>query len=227
MSQMNFYQQRNRLFAKRVNDRWSRILLSSSYRNSAYGADIKDILGASDFADFAREAYSSGKGYSIRTNPLTGEKEMFVAGSRSVGDWILNVYDGAIYGAENVASSKADAFWDDSKLPKNKRPKLSWADPFRKYGEWRLGRIARREGVDVVYGHSRGGALVADMNVGNAKKIGLDSAMWIATNKELDNYNQGGDMDHPFQQSFDAAIGLTGKKNHTLNLGDHFHHAWD
>lgn len=123
------------------------------------------------FQEFAKEAYSAPDGYSIRINPVTNKKEMFVAGTRDLSQWALNFYDGLLhmYGYGNIQILDI------------------WR--FRKQNE--LGQIATDNGVEVVYGHSRGGALVADMPLNQCtQRVGLDAAMMLAVNKNMVNLNE-------------------------------------
>ena len=89
-------------------------------------------------------------------------------------------------------------------------------------------RAAKENGVQVIYGHSRGGAILADMNTNpDVQKVGLDSAMIISENKDMLNLNEykRGSL-NPYDY-FDGLIGFGGKKNVTVNLGDNMHHAWN
>ena len=217
-----FKQQKARATAKRLNTIFKQ---NQQPLPKFHEESYEETLRNPDFDSFVQDGYK--KGYTIRTNPRTGKKEMFVAGSRSIGDWVLNAVDAGLYGVENLVSPLVDEVWEEgTSLPAESRPHLDKLDVFRQYGQWRLGRIARREDVDVVYGHSRGGAMVADMNVGTADKVGVDSAMWIAREKDMVNFNEGGEWLHPTSY-FDLALGVTGKKNVTLNYGSKVHHAWN
>lgn len=166
----------------------------------------KVSLGHPSFDQFAREAYDDvNNGYAIRVNPTTGDKEMFIAGTKPPGhgQWLLNVWDMPWYNLSNVTNIEG----------------------FKKMDPWRYRKtkyfedIAREEGVDVIYGHSRGGAIVADMNVdSHVTKVGLDAAMSIAADKNLMNLQEAA--------WFDQAIGKSGKENVIFDLGPKFHSVW-
>lgn len=162
-------------------------------------AVITHTLARKDFDSFVIQAYANKEGYAIRINPITGEKEMMIAGTRTKQDWASN----AIETLENKVLGTPYTPW---------RSKAT-----RKYE-----RIAKKEGIDIVYGHSRGGAIVADMNV-PATKVGLDAAMVLASNKELWNLNEGGTR---VTGLFDRGIGLTGRNNESLDLGKGIHKVW-
>lgn len=147
---------------------------------------IDNTLYDRGFDDFVVAAYNSPEGYAVRWNPRTRQKEMIVAGTRYMKDWPVNVMD----------TFAGQTPW--------------YRNAVRKYN-----RIATKEGVKVVYGHSRGGALVADMK-GPYDKYGLDAAMIMANNKELKNYTG--------KSVFDRLIGYGGKRN--IYRRSKFHKVW-
>jgi len=98
---------------------------------------------------------------------------------------------------------------------------FSRADRVRANYTKRLERIAKEHDVDVIYGHSRGGAIVADMNI-PATKVGIDAAMLIANNTSELNLSEAGSL----IGLFDAVIGLTGQENEHVDLGNHMHKIW-
>ena len=56
-------------------------------------------LDRSKMDEFLTAAYDNPNGYAIRINPMTGKKEMMIAGTRSrndygVRDWVQNVAEG-------------------------------------------------------------------------------------------------------------------------------------
>ena len=184
----------------------------------------KSVIGASDFTQFAEDAYSSKDGYVIRRNPVTGDKEMFVAGTRNVAQWALNIWDIPITLIEHPSQVLGPEYrWVDhvnTALEKTTGVHLiSWLDPWRRRKTKHLEQVAFENKVDVIYGHSRGGAIVADMETRDGvKKVGLDAAMLITKNKDLLNLNEA--------EWFDSMIGTTGQHNKTMNLGPRFHSAW-
>lgn len=152
-----------------------------------------------NFNDFALRAYSSKNGYAIRRNPVTGDTEMFIAGSRSGGDWASNLLEGIntgllTDGLTGIELPELDPFgrkWQRG---------MNWRrDAARRYDE-----IAQRNGVDVTYGHSRGGAIIGDMKYGG-RKVGLDSAQIISDDPSNLNLEDG--------RWFDAILGMRGEHN--------------
>lgn len=188
---------------------------------------IDEIISQPDFEYMMSAAYShhlgehgdnTGLGISIRTNPHTGEKEMFVAGSQGWKDWTLNVVDAVYYGGEKLFHKPIDKAWEKyTNLPAYFRPKLYEFDLYRQEREKKISEIAKSEHVDTIYGHSRGGAVVADLDY-SGRKIGLDAAMIIAANTEMPDYKRPG--------LFDYTLGLTGKQNVTVNTGHGIHWAY-
>jgi len=183
---------------------------------------LNETIGREDFDDFKTSAYSSPDGYSIRYNPISGEKEMFVAGSRNVGDWVGNTVDSVLYNLD-LGMDRSD----DSEEEPN--PLGTWLgsmayrlDVPRQRAERKYEEIAKREGVEVLYGHSRGGAIVADMNVPGVSKVGLDSAMLIAKNRDMLNLKEGG-----IRGTFDTLIAARGTNNVNDDLGPNFHSVWN
>lgn len=158
---------------------------------------LKRTLKHPSFKEFARMAYDAKDGYSIRTNPITNKKEMFVAGTRNLSQWALNAYDGL--------------------LNMNGLGNIQILDPYKFMKQNELGQIATANNVDILYGHSRGGALVADMPLPRCtQRIGLDAAMMIAGNKDIINLNEGGGW-NPVGK-FDEYIGQTGHQNITVDF---------
>lgn len=155
---------------------------------------LQDTSRLGGFGTFGDQAYDAERGYRIRTNPLTGEKEMFVAGTRNAKDWLANLTEGV---------------WMNTGL------RQIPIDPFRyrtRYSK-ELSDIAKEKGVTRVFGHSRGAALVNDMQ-GDFEKVGLDGAMMLAKDKNMMNLTGAGMFRHdPKTAVFDGIIGATGKAN--------------
>jgi len=127
-------------------------------------------------------AYKARQGYSI--GDVNGEKVMYVSGSRNAVDWALNAI-GPI-------------------IPKKRRY-------IQKATARRLHKIAVDRDVDVVIGHSRGGALVSAMPGRGYKKASVDGAMIIANDKSIFNVAQ--------DQPFDRVIGYGGENTHYVKAG--------
>lgn len=189
-------------------------------------AAIRQSLGDSSFNDFANAAYTSSEGYSLRVNPNTGEREMFIAGTRSVFDWVSNALEVRVpkekFFSKHIFADLADS---------EHKGVGHHATPWRKHAQEHYENIVRDEQVDVIYGHSRGGAIVADMHLPpNVQKVGLDAAMVIADEKDMLNYYEAGPDSGKgwtwIKSRFDAGIGLSGKNNQHLNLSKKFHHSW-
>jgi len=185
--------------------------------------EIKANVSHPDFKYFAKDAYKSKDGYSIRFNPETGQKEMFIAGTRHASQWALNVIDGVLYTADSAASATVNdvvgGFLSEIGIPEKLHPHVeshlfSKLDRPRVKKEKFFADIAEKEGVDVVYGHSRGGAMAADLDV-DTQKIGLDAAMMIAHDKHALNLYEGYEgMEIPNPMGiFDEVIGATGENN--------------
>lgn len=185
--------------------------------------DVEESLKQQDFRDFVHKGYASKDGYSLRTNPKNGEKEMFIAGSRHASDWFWNGTDAVLYGADKVLNKMESAaitgVSDLTGIPFPKHPvdikAFEYLDKPRHKKQSFFEKIARDNNVQTIYGHSRGGAYVADMNV-DATKVGLDAAMLIARDTSLANFEEGGGI-NPLGL-FDEIIGLTGDQNITTDF---------
>lgn len=199
---------------------------------------IKEILSDPSFGQFAAEAYEADKGYSIRVNPMTGETEMFVAGTRDIGQWGLNLYDAAAQLVDStfnkLADTTANRLFDNVPFHKYIAPHVDLpnqhtaehADVWRKNKTAYYEQVARDNHVKVIYGHSRGAALVADMKLKGVTKIGLDGAMSITHNRDMVNYNEWGTGQ--VTGAFDGLIGFGGKKNIALDTDrKHFHSVYN
>lgn len=146
---------------------------------------LKSTIASPSFQNFAGLAYALPSGFAVRINENTNKKEMFVAGSRTMTDW-----------KNNLSEYTRNGLYDEWRLNKQEQ----------------IADIAAKEKVDVVYGHSRGGALVADMPLPMCtQKIGLDAAMVLAGNKDMLNLTESGTGN--WGSSFDKMLARTGRYN--------------
>lgn len=165
-------------------------------------SDIKRTINDKSFAKFADKAYSAKRGYAIRTNPRTKEKEMFVRGTtfkRFGAEWAQNLAEAPVIPRMGLGGTIAG---DVSRH-------------FRRQYSKFLSDVAQKNNVSVVYGHSRGGAIVEDMNT-RAKKVGVDAATILNSRSTLTNYRQ--------RQFFDALIGANSASTVT---SDRWIPIWD
>lgn len=138
-----------------------------------------------DMAFLERQAYLSKRGYSI--GYVHGKKVLYVSGSRNFTDWVFNAADDIIPARfHHVSNTTAK----------------------------KLTRIAKREGVDVVVGHSRGAMLVAKMDIPDNKKLGLDGALRLAPANRRDMMNLYQD------QLLDKFISRRGTNKKKYKLGN-------
>ena len=238
-----FRNQDKRNYASAVNKQLNYIS-NPSHERKPYGLLQKAIgnrdtqymshrLSQDDFDINMKIAYATPDGYFIRYNPETGEKEMYVAGTRTTDQWLGNAYDALSMSLEKPVRKEYDRIMSTAGAPKWLSDGLY--TPYNKsllYRKTRgayqnkLAEAARANNVDVVYGHSRGAALVADAPFDPpVQRVGLDGAMLIADNKDMYNLYEGGSGG--LTSYFDEVIAITGKNNETLNLGDHIHHVWN
>lgn len=165
------------------------------------------FLEKSKMSEFLTAAYDNPNGYAIRVNPLTGKKEMMIAGTRnrgdfSIRDWTQNIAEGihhTPYGKELTEAFMGEGAWDKFDFIG------SYSESKRDEGSARYEAIAREENVDVVYGHSRGAAVMSGMN-GPWESVGLDGASYIGHHKSYTNIVQKKGI-------FDRMIGAGHKGN--------------
>lgn len=168
----------------------------------------KQYLSDAKVSEFMNAAYESPDGYSIRVNPLTGKKEMFIAGTRSRGgdfairDWLQNAAEGIHHAP--LLEEGVDSFFGEGTF-EGLDVIGSWSEAQRDKGSARYSEIAKDNGVEVVYGHSRGAAVMSGMK-GGFIKVGLDGASAIGHDDEYVNIVQRWGL-------FDRAIGLGHKGN--------------
>lgn len=182
---------------------------------------LKEIIKDKSFDSFAKEAYNSKEGYAIRINPITGDREMFVAGSRSAGDWLSNLIEtGNSLILDSELRHPYEALVDDVQevLPFDiKTNAMSRGTSWRRQASVKYTKIAKQQGIATVYGHSRGGAIVADMDT-QATKVGLDAASLIGDSKDTLNIREN--------RWFDHLIGVTNKNDEVWEKSS-FHKVWE
>lgn len=171
---MSFYSQSKRAKA-----------LTRGYRanyklNKAVGRDV-DLYG-NPYYDYQLKrgfdaAYESPSGYSVLKNPISDENEVFVRGTKYGGEWLQN----ALEALPSVAGAAFPSLG------------LAASGSYRKRGAFakKVETARKKTNAKVVYGHSRGAAVVADMT-SSAKKVGVDGAMLLAPKSRRDfvNYRQ-------------------------------------
>lgn len=184
--------------------------------------DKRDHIKTEDFAKGFDRAYDvkgtkfRDVGLSYRINPLTGEKEMFIAGSAGLLDWVYNFTNGISYGFDKTAGPLIDKTYKKLGI-KKKRFKFYKLNLDRTRQQKGIARMAKKHKVKTMYGHSRGGALVADTDF-EGDKYGIDAAMLLAENTDVINYRRPG--------FFDATLGLSGKQNKIVDSGHSIHWAY-
>lgn len=200
----------------------------------------ESFLDDSDINTFKTQAYVNPDGIAIRTNPITGRKELFIAGSRTSRDWMQNIAEGVDHSWDRVnavmttlgTAEKAKIVYDAEGWAKAKAFDPSGAiimeeshnvfqsstvarDSYAAY----IDDIIREEDVEVVYGHSRGAAIMSGLKE-DVVMIGLDGSTFIS-HDDADFINL---VQEPVEGSFsfDKLIS-TGYKNNVQLSGRAFH----
>lgn len=187
---MSFGKQVRLAKAKSYNSKFKRDAESRSFYRSRSFPDLRRTVRKPSFGSFASKAYKAKDGYALRTNRKTGKKEMFVRGTtfkRGGVEWLQNVAESPLSSLGGLGGAISG---DVSRHIRGKYSKF-------------LSGVAKKEGVDVIYGHSRGAAVVEDMRVPGASKYGLDGATILNRRSTITNYRQ--------RQFFDAGIGLNNR----------------
>lgn len=158
--------------------------------------------------EFMAASYNSDRGFAIEQNPVTGLNEMFVAGThspttlRGVKEWFQNVGEGVehLVAADRIGY---DVFGEH-----------------RKHFAQKLEQEARANNVHVVYGHSRGAAIISDFEESDGYVfIGLDGATGITENHgNILNIIHKGDL-------FDNAIAAHDKTSKNIHVPGTFHNV--
>lgn len=196
-------------------------------------------MSSTDLGSFKAQAYENPDGVAIRTNPETGYKELFIAGSRDFKDWTSNIHEGQYHLFEKFKGLlELKGGKDKAQLVKEAEGlgKLEAMDPIGMIGMDRfegflglseshrdefsayIDRIIEAEGVDVVYGHSRGAAIASGLK-SDVKIIGLDGATFIGhDDSHMLNINQPASEGYAFDFVLDA-----GHKN-SITLKDRAFH---
>lgn len=189
---MSFKKQSSLARAKYLNSKWKDGSYSvADHLRSGSNSSIGSVVNHPNFVSFANEAYSSPGGYAIRINNRTGEKEMFVRGTtfkRGGVEWVQNILESPVTANSGLGTT----------ISRDVSVKLR-----RQYSK-RLSDVARRHGVSIIYGHSRGAAVVEDMKVPGSVKLALDGATILNSRSTIQNYRQ--------RQIFDGIIGANAKR---------------
>ncbi|BAJ40165.1 hypothetical protein [Protobacilladnavirus tenuis] len=187
-----------------------------------------DYAEKSHLGEFSAAAYSAPSGVAIRVNPHTGLKEAFIAGTRGPLDWGRNIIEGAdsivsagLHKVTNIMPkgelrNKAEAaanVLENVSVPGRISKILT-----RSEGE-ELAETFREEGVQVIYGHSRAGAILQYFPEEEFTTIALDGAN-IVGHDPMSAPNFSSD------DIFSRTIGIGSRKRVELP-GRSFHKAWE
>jgi hypothetical protein len=164
----------------------------------------------SDLSGFKAQAYTNPDGIAIRVNPVTGKKELFIAGTRDSGEWAQNVLEGEKAGLGWLSKVVGHPIEGGGLGSLARTTDLSGEarDAWSQY----IDELIVENNVEVVYGHSRGGATLSGLK-SDVTKIGLDAATSIGHEHQdwvnLRNPAIGG-------AGFDAGLSIGYKHNLVL-----------
>jgi hypothetical protein len=195
---------------------------------------------------FMYQAYESPDGYAIRTNPLTGKTEMFVAGThnpfkkgehvKGAVEWLQNVSETVGHVADGFKDyllepvvDAAETFLIDSpeliplsnhiieKYIPDPSVAIEFVDGRDAYAN-KLQGIADNHDppVDVVIGHSRGSAIISGFDDNKYQLISLDGATFIGKHSGHNLFNIRTD------DAFDKTLSI-GHQNTLTLKGKGFH----
>lgn len=186
--------------------------------------------------DFKSAAYADPSGLSTRFNPVNGKHELFIAGTRTGREWVQNLIEGAAHTASGVVTVAEKVVSAAGLIPELKdismetEQALMLVDEgieFTNYSEQardafseKIDALIEEEGIDVVYGHSRGAAILSGLH-SDVVKIGIDGASYIGHHGDYLNIVESPDWKHGF---FDNIISAGHKENLKLK-GRKFHNV--
>lgn len=184
----------------------------------------KSYIKNTELNDLWAAAYASPAGMAKRVNPVTGKKELFIAGTRTHFNWLQNFAEGAHTMATDIGDAIVDhvpvvdqgkakllkSFMQGVNFPGGISKQLTSAEG----GE--INQMILDEGIDVVYGHSRGASYFSHID-DSVVKIGLDAAEVLTS----------GDTDYVNLQSDDWFTKSIGKRrgHHVLIKGTAQHYV--
>lgn len=186
--------------------------------------------------DFKSAAYGDPTGLSTRFNPVNGKHELFIAGTRTGREWVQNLIEGAAHTASGFLTVAEKVVSAAGLIPELKdismetEQAIMLADEgieFTNYSEHardafseKIDALIEEEGIDVVYGHSRGAAILSGLH-SDVVKIGIDGASYIGHHGDYLNIVESPDWKHGF---FDNIISAGHKENLKLK-GRKFHNV--
>ena len=175
--------------------------------------------------DFKSAAYGDPTGLSTRFNPVNGKHELFIAGTRTGREWVQNLIEGAAHSASGVVAIAEKAVSGIGIIPELKDISMEAEQSlmlvnegieFTNYSEQardafsdRIDALIEEQGIDVVYGHSRGAAILSGLH-SDVVKIGIDGASYIGHHGDYLNIVESPDWKHGF---FDNIISAGHKEN--------------
>lgn len=185
---------------------------------------------------FKAQAYGNPDGLAVRTNRVTGNKELFIAGSRDFMDWEQNIQETLYSGFEDIKGALnlqgaidkgelllqgeiGEALDAEGAVAVDELEKLLYTsvearDQFARY----IDGIIRDEGVTVVYAHSRGAAIASALE-SDVVIVGLDGAMGIA-HEDADFLN----IRQPLDQGYAFDTLLAGDYENTFEFENRAFH---
>lgn len=183
----------------------------------------RSYMKKSDMSSFLNQAYANDDGLAIRLNPVTGKKELFIAGTRTKMEWGQNVLEGGSHAAHAIDKVYAllGKSEDAPSGPVTEAFKLAggFSEHQRENFAAYIDEIIELEQIEVVYGHSRGAATMSDLKSSGVHYVGIDGASFIGKEKDyvnLQNTALGG-------FGFDKLIGAGHKGN--IGIGGQFHNV--
>lgn len=209
--------------------------LNSDLRGNSDPNYWVDFIDRSDLQGFKDQAYVNPDGIAIRINPVTGYKELFIAGSRTRGDWYQNIAEtGAslfhkiskFLEIKGLYDKGVKAFQYDAEaldptgaiIMESTQNVFDTSSTARdNYSDY-IDSIIRKNDIEVVYGHSRGSAIMSGLH-SDVIKIGIDGATFIG-HEDQDFVNLVQPTNEGF--AFDKLIS-TGYKHNVKLPGRAFH----
>jgi hypothetical protein len=178
----------------------TQMAMGQGHNTDPFWAPYLDKTG---MGEYIQKAYDAPSGIALRIDPVTGENQMAIAGSRNLFDW-----------GANFLESRGPLGINEI------NPGHHIALAVRKKRAAQILRIAEEANVDRIIAHSRASAIASDMDT-KIPIMALDGATRIENHhtknrKTFLNLSTGGKFDKFLSQGGKGVVDIPGRKFHDV-----------
>jgi hypothetical protein len=178
----------------------TQMAMGQGHNTDPFWAPYLDKTG---MGEYIQKAYDAKSGLAFRIDPVTGENQMAISGSRNLFDWGANFL-------ESQGPLKINEL----------NPMHHAALAVRKKRAAQILRIAEKANVDRIIAHSRGSAVASDMDT-KIPIMALDGATRIENHhtknrKTFLNLSTGGKFDKFLSRGGKGVVDIPGRKFHDV-----------